>query len=62
MNSANCQSTGFSAAYLNFARELRSPDEVVNDLRPVVQSDNFFPEITPYLKQVDSNIDRSANN
>lgn len=52
MNSANCQSTGFSAAYLNFARELRSPDEVVNDLRPVVQSDNFLPEITPYLKQV----------
>lgn len=44
------QTTGFSAAYLNFAREMRNPDEVQNDPRPVRENENFIPEITPYLQ------------
>ncbi|GFW22859.1 retrovirus-related Pol polyprotein from transposon 412 [Trichonephila clavipes] len=30
---------------------LRTPSEVVNDIRVVIQNDNFVPEITPYLKK-----------
>ncbi|GFV95990.1 uncharacterized protein TNCV_2096581 [Trichonephila clavipes] len=32
-------------------RELRTSSEVVNDIRVVIQNDNFVPEITPYLKK-----------
>ncbi|GFW41656.1 transposon Tf2-11 polyprotein [Trichonephila clavipes] len=32
-------------------RLLRTPSEVVNDIRVVIQNDNFVPEITPYLKK-----------
>ncbi|GFW52398.1 hypothetical protein TNCV_2796561 [Trichonephila clavipes] len=42
---------GQTAAFLNFGRELRTPSEVVNDIRVVIQNDNFVPEITPYLKK-----------
>ncbi|GFT76598.1 hypothetical protein TNCV_3678341 [Trichonephila clavipes] len=34
-----------------FCRKLRIPSEVVNDIRVVIQNDNFVPEITPYLKK-----------
>ncbi|GFT20279.1 integrase catalytic domain-containing protein [Trichonephila clavipes] len=50
LNTAKCETTGQTAAFLNFGRELRSPSEVVNDIR-VIQNDNFVPEITPYLKK-----------
>ncbi|GFW58191.1 uncharacterized protein TNCV_2633651 [Trichonephila clavipes] len=43
--------TGQTAAFLNFGRELRTPSEVVNDIRVVIQNDNFVPKITPYLKK-----------
>ncbi|GFY33891.1 uncharacterized protein TNCV_4595991 [Trichonephila clavipes] len=43
--------TGQTAAFLNFGRELCTPSEVVNDIRVVIQNDNFVPEITPYLKK-----------
>ena len=48
MNTARCQSTGYSAAYLTFGRELRTTD-VEHDLRQIVTSENFIPEITPKL-------------
>ncbi|GFW96316.1 gag-Pol polyprotein [Trichonephila clavipes] len=51
LNTAKCETTGQTAAFLNFGRELRSPSEVVNDIRVVIQNDNFVPEITPYLKK-----------
>ena len=51
MNSAVCQTTGVTPAYLMFARELRSPLEVQNDIRSVLDKDNFVPQITPYLKK-----------
>ncbi|GFV34247.1 uncharacterized protein TNCV_991681 [Trichonephila clavipes] len=48
---AKCETTGQTAAFLNFGRDLRSPSEVVNDIRVVIQNDNFVPEITSYLKK-----------
>ncbi|GFX42516.1 hypothetical protein TNCV_1520791 [Trichonephila clavipes] len=51
LNTAKCETTGQMAAFLNFGRELRTPSEVVNDIRTVIQNDNFVPEITPYLKE-----------
>ncbi|GFW32645.1 transposon Tf2-11 polyprotein [Trichonephila clavipes] len=51
LNTAKCEKTGQTAAFLNFGRELRTPSEVFNDIRVVIQNDNFVPEITPYLKK-----------
>ncbi|GFX57553.1 retrovirus-related Pol polyprotein from transposon 412 [Trichonephila clavipes] len=51
LNTAKCRTTGQTVAFLNFGRELRTPSEVVNDIRVVIQNDNFVPEITPYLKK-----------
>ncbi|GFW54762.1 retrovirus-related Pol polyprotein from transposon 412 [Trichonephila clavipes] len=51
LNTARCETAGQTAAFLNFDRELRTPSEVVNDIRVVIQNDNFVPEITPYLKK-----------
>ncbi|GFX82279.1 retrovirus-related Pol polyprotein from transposon 17.6 [Trichonephila clavipes] len=50
LNTAKCEMTGQTSAFLDFSRELRSPSEVVNDIRVVIQNDNFVPEITPYHK------------
>ncbi|GBN82982.1 hypothetical protein AVEN_232610-1 [Araneus ventricosus] len=50
MNTAKCSSTGQTAAFLTFGRELRTVDEVQNDLRSVTFKDTFVSEITPYLK------------
>lgn len=50
MNTAKTSATGHSAAYLMFARELRTFDDVNRDLRTIIASDTFVPEITPYLK------------
>ncbi|XP_063907801.1 uncharacterized protein LOC135125944 [Zophobas morio] len=41
-----------SPAYLCFGRELRTPLEVHDDLRAVVESENFVAEITPYLQTI----------
>ncbi|GFW03361.1 integrase catalytic domain-containing protein [Trichonephila clavipes] len=51
LNTAKCETAGQTAAFLNFGTELRTPSEVVNDIRVVIQNDNFVPEITPYLKK-----------
>ncbi|GFW17008.1 retrovirus-related Pol polyprotein from transposon 412 [Trichonephila clavipes] len=51
LNTAKCETTGQTAAFLIFGRKLRTPSEVVNDIRVVIQNDNFVPEITPYLKK-----------
>ncbi|GFT24533.1 retrovirus-related Pol polyprotein from transposon 412 [Trichonephila clavipes] len=51
LNTAKYETTGQTAAFLNFGRELRTPSEVVNDILVVFQNDNFVPEITPYLKK-----------
>ncbi|GFU53766.1 gag-Pol polyprotein [Trichonephila clavipes] len=51
LNTAKCETPGQTADFLNFGRELRTPSEVVNDIRVVIQNDKFVPEITPYLKK-----------
>lgn len=57
MNTVKCQSTGHSAAYLNFGRELRTVDDVSHDIKAILSNDNFVPQITPYLKQFVSNME-----
>lgn len=56
MNSAKCQTTGHSASFLNFAREMRSPGEVASDLRSISETDNFVPEVIPYLLRIGSTL------
>jgi hypothetical protein len=51
-NTARCEVTGRSPAYLTFGRELRFPDDAERDLRAIVQSDTFVPEITPHLMKL----------
>lgn len=52
MNTVKSQATGYSAAYLTFGRELRTPDDVSRDLRAIVENDNFVNQITPYLRSI----------
>lgn len=52
MNSSVSQSTGTTAAYLTFAREMRSPGDVQRDLRETVIGENFVSEVTPYLLRI----------
>ena len=47
MNTAKCQSTGHSAAFLTFGRELRTLDDVQHDVKAIIEDDNFLPQITP---------------
>ncbi|KAL4711797.1 hypothetical protein ACJJTC_005966 [Scirpophaga incertulas] len=50
-------STGFSPAYLAFARELRAPSDSARDMRAITEHDNFVPSITPYLKKMAANLE-----
>lgn len=52
MNNAHCKTTCPSAAYLTFGYELRTINDVSNDFREVVQSDNFIPHITRHLQKL----------
>ncbi|GBM18644.1 Gypsy retrotransposon integrase-like protein 1 [Araneus ventricosus] len=51
MNTTNCDTTGHTPAFLQFGRELRTVDDVLQNFKTVVENDNFVPEITPYLKR-----------
>ncbi|GBM63819.1 hypothetical protein AVEN_262706-1 [Araneus ventricosus] len=51
MNTTKCSSTGQTASFLTFGRELRTVDEVQNGVRSVILKDTFVPEIKPYLKK-----------
>ncbi|GFX71004.1 integrase catalytic domain-containing protein [Trichonephila clavipes] len=52
LNSAKCDTTGKTAAYLQFGREMRTIDDVTNDFRAIIDNENFVPEITSYLKRM----------
>ncbi|GFX57695.1 integrase catalytic domain-containing protein [Trichonephila clavipes] len=52
LNSAKCDTTGKTAAYLQFGREMRTIDDVTNDFRAILDNENFVPESTPYLKRL----------
>ncbi|GFX29475.1 hypothetical protein TNCV_4498701 [Trichonephila clavipes] len=51
-----------TAAYLTFARELRTLDQVNTDLRSVIHNDNFVPEFTPYLKHFEGYVSQIKEN
>ncbi|GFX64888.1 hypothetical protein TNCV_1095321 [Trichonephila clavipes] len=50
MNTLVCDTTGHTAACLQFERQLRTSDDIRHAIRQVIDNDNFVPEITPYLK------------
>ncbi|KAJ8970959.1 hypothetical protein NQ317_000645 [Molorchus minor] len=50
MNTSWCETTGQTAAYLTFDRELRTLDDITHDLTSIVE--NFVPQITPYLEKM----------
>lgn len=52
MNTAKNESTGFTAAFLTFGRELRTIDDMEHDLRTIATSENFVAQITPKLLQI----------
>ncbi|XP_017475026.1 PREDICTED: uncharacterized protein LOC108365496 [Rhagoletis zephyria] len=52
MNTTKCQSTGYSAAFLTFGRELRTFDDIEHDIKAITESENFIPQITPYLRSM----------
>lgn len=49
MNTARCESTGYTPAYITFGRELRTIDDVNHDIRAITLSENFVAGITPHL-------------
>ncbi|GFW05611.1 retrovirus-related Pol polyprotein from transposon 412 [Trichonephila clavipes] len=51
-----------TAAYLTFARELRTLDQVNTDLWSVIHNDNFVPEFTPYLKRFEGYMSQIKEN
>ncbi|KAJ3661318.1 hypothetical protein Zmor_006603 [Zophobas morio] len=53
---------GYSAAYLVDGHEPRTVDDVTNDFRAIVQAENFIPEITPRLLQLDEVIKQVREN
>ena len=56
MNTSVCDTTGHTAAYLQFGRQLRTSDDIRHDIRQVIHNDNFVPEITPYLQKFANSI------
>ena len=62
LNTAPNSSTGYSAAYLVYGHEPRTVDDVTNDFRAIVQAENFIPEITPRLLQLDEVIKQVREN
>lgn len=58
MNTATCSSTDHTPAYLTFGRELRTPDDNARDLREIILSENFIPEITPKLLKLAETLKR----
>lgn len=59
MNTATSSVTTYTPAYLTFARELRTPDDNAHDLKQIVLSENFVPEITPKLLQLAETLRRA---
>lgn len=49
MNTSITQSTGETPAYLTFAREVRSPDDVSRDLTTIISTEDLTSELKTYL-------------
>lgn len=52
MNSALCEFTGYTSAYVTFDRELRTIEEASRDLRAIIASEVFVLEATPKLLEL----------
>ena len=61
LNTAYNENVGHTSAYLTFGRQLRSPDDVNNDLREIIVSENFVPEITPRLLRLADTLKRARD-
>lgn len=62
MNTAKGSSTGFSAAYLTFGRELRTPDDIKRNLSQIVQSSNATNEIYQKMEQLNETLKEASEN
>lgn len=62
MNTAHNQSTGYTAAHLTFGRELRTPYDITHNFTEIVNTENFVPAITPYLKQLATDLTIAKEN
>ena len=47
MNTAKCDRTGETAAFLEFGREFRTTNNVHHNICAIIYNDNFVSEITP---------------
>ena len=56
LNSSVCKSTGYTPAYLVFGTDIRSPQHVIHDVRPIIESANIIPELIPELKRMNETI------
>ncbi|GFT41732.1 retrovirus-related Pol polyprotein from transposon 17.6 [Trichonephila clavipes] len=56
MNTSVCHTTGPTAAYLQFRKQLRTSDDIRHGIRQIIDNDNFVPVITPYLKRFANSI------
>ena len=56
LNTVKCDSTGQSAAFLQFAWELQTLDDVKHNIKVIIENDNFNSEITPHLKHFARNV------
>lgn len=52
MNSAKSNTTVQTISYLQFDRELRTTNHLMNDFKAFVENDIFVVKITPYLKRL----------
>lgn len=56
VNSTVYQITGFTPACLIFRQEIRTPEDILYDLRKVVEAENFVSRIASYLKKLAANL------
>lgn len=52
INSARCDITGYSASYLTFGKEMRTQQNVSDDLSVILKNKNFVAKIIPKLQQL----------
>lgn len=52
LNTSICRSTGYTPAYLTYGSELRTPDHVRYDVRPIEEVVNLVPELLPSLRRM----------
>lgn len=52
MNSSMSQATEHTSAFLTFGRELRTPREVLDDFRSVVNDENVVSELMLCIRKI----------